>query len=114
MLSDHDAEITCGRKIFSALQDLNRLPYSKYNPIERCWGILEKHWNGTLLDDRTTVLEWARSMTWKGISPVVNVLDRVYQTGVKITKKAFQPIANRLQRNPEIPKYAVTIVRRLT
>gem|GEM_PF-1471324 len=26
MLSDHDAEITCGRKIFSALQDLNRLP----------------------------------------------------------------------------------------
>ena len=85
-------------------------PYhSKYNPIERCWGILESHWNGTLLDDRTTVLEWARSMTWKGISPVVNLLDRVYQTGVKITKKAFQPIANRLQRNPEIPKYAVTI-----
>ena len=26
-------------------------PYhSKYNPIERCWGILEMHWNGTLLD----------------------------------------------------------------
>ena len=25
-------------------------PYhSKYNPIERCWGILELHWNGTLL-----------------------------------------------------------------
>ena len=26
-------------------------PYhSKYNPIERCWGILENHWNGALLD----------------------------------------------------------------
>ena len=25
-------------------------PYhSKYNPIERCWGVLEVHWNGTLL-----------------------------------------------------------------
>ena len=25
-------------------------PYhSKYNPIERCWGILEMHWNGSLL-----------------------------------------------------------------
>ena len=23
--------------------------YSKYNPIERCWGILENHWNGSLL-----------------------------------------------------------------
>ena len=23
-------------------------PYhSKYNSIERCWGILERHWNGT-------------------------------------------------------------------
>ncbi|MEX0716076.1 MAG: transposase, partial [Planctomycetaceae bacterium] len=25
-------------------------PYhSKYDPIERCWGVLERHWNGTLL-----------------------------------------------------------------
>jgi hypothetical protein len=31
-------------------------PYhSKYNPIERCWGILEHHWNGTLLDSIETV-----------------------------------------------------------
>jgi transposase len=30
-------------------------PYhSKYNPIERCWGILENHWNGTLLDSIDT------------------------------------------------------------
>lgn len=27
-------------------------PYhSEYNPVERCWGILEKHWNGALLTD---------------------------------------------------------------
>ncbi len=26
-------------------------PYhSKYNSIERCWGILEEHWNGEILD----------------------------------------------------------------
>ncbi|WP_227254685.1 ISAzo13-like element transposase-related protein [Frigoriglobus tundricola] len=26
-------------------------PYhSKYNPIERCWGALEQHWNGSVLD----------------------------------------------------------------
>ena len=42
-------------------------PYhSKYNPIERCWGILELHWNGTKLIDVETMLEWAKSMTWKG------------------------------------------------
>ncbi len=26
-------------------------PYhSKYNPIERCWGVLENYWNGAILD----------------------------------------------------------------
>src|SRR3712207_2970296 len=39
-------------------------PYhSKYNPVERCWGILETHWNGTLLDSLDTVLQFAASMT---------------------------------------------------
>jgi len=90
-------------------------PYhSKYNPIERCWGILEKHWNGTLLDCRTTVLEWTRTMTWNGISPVVKLLDRVYEKGVKIAKKAFQSIAKRLKRNDAIPKYTVRIEPTLT
>ena len=39
-------------------------PYhSKYNLIERCWGILENHWNGTLLKSIETVLRWAKTMT---------------------------------------------------
>ena len=43
-------------------------PYhSKYNPIARCWGILELHWNGNKLVDVETRLEWAKSMTWKGM-----------------------------------------------
>ena len=33
-------------------------PYhSKYNPIERCWGILENHWNGSILDSVEAVLD---------------------------------------------------------
>lgn len=37
-------------------------PYhSKYNPIERCWGILENHWNGTLLTPIDTVLTWGEN-----------------------------------------------------
>ena len=43
-------------------------PYhSKYNPIERCWGILEMHWNGAKLINTETMLAWAKSMTWKGL-----------------------------------------------
>ena len=45
-------------------------PYhSKYNPIERCWGILEQHWNGTLLHNVQTMLAWAQSMTSERHSP---------------------------------------------
>lgn len=85
-------------------------PYhSKYNPIERCWGILENHWNATLLNTLEITLEWARSMTWKGIKPIVDVLETVYKKGVKIAKKAFQPIADRITRHPVLPKYCITI-----
>ena len=51
------------------IQPLYYPPYHrKYNPIERCWGILELHWNGTKLVDVETMLEWAKSMTWKGFT----------------------------------------------
>ena len=34
-------------------------PYhSKYNPIERCWAVLENNWNGTILDSVEKALEW--------------------------------------------------------
>jgi hypothetical protein len=83
--------------------------HSKYNPIERCWGILENHWNATLLNTLEITLEWAKSMTWKGIKPMVDVLETVYKKGVKISKKAFQPIADRITRHPVLPKYCITI-----
>ena len=86
-------------------------PYhSKYNPIERCWGILEQHWNGTLLNSVDTVLEWARTMTWKGVHPIVELLDKTYEKGVRIAKKAFQKFEARLQRDEVLPKYYVRIL----
>ena len=88
--------------------------HSKYNPIERCWGILEAHWSGVLLNCRTTALEWARTMTGNGIHPVVELLDSVYGKGVKLAKKAFQSIEKRLKRNDAISKYSVSIEPRLT
>ena len=50
-------------------------PYhSKYNPIERCWGILENHWNGALLDSIEAVIRLATTMTWKGQRPGVELV----------------------------------------
>ena len=85
-------------------------PYhSKYNPIERCWGILELHWNGTKLVDVETMLAWAKSMTWKGLRPVVELSRKVYQKGIALGKKAMQAVERRLERHPELPKWDILI-----
>lgn len=85
-------------------------PYhSKYNPIERCWGILEQHWNGTKLSDHETMLEWARSMTWKGLHPIVELSRNVYEKGIALSKKAMRSMEERLQRNPALPSWDILI-----
>jgi len=74
-------------------------PYhSKYNPIERTWGVLENHWNGNLLNEITTVLQFARSMTWNGVHPIVNLVTDTYQTGVKLTKQAMAEVESQIHR----------------
>ena len=85
-------------------------PYhSKYNTIERCWGILEKHWNGTLLDSIEKVLKWAGTMTWKGFNPLIRQLDGIYETGVSLTKKEMEAFEERLERSDDLPKWSVVI-----
>jgi len=85
-------------------------PYhSKYNPIERCWGILELHWNGAKLLDTQTMLAWARSMTWKGLHPIVELSETVYEKGISLGKKAMKDIESRLHRNPTLPKWDILV-----
>jgi transposase len=85
-------------------------PYhSKYNAVERCWGILETHWNGSLLDSIEAVLSFAASMTWKGNHPVVELVTTGYQTGVKLTKEAMEEVETHLMRLPELAKWFVDI-----
>lgn len=85
-------------------------PYhSKYNPIERVWGVLEQHWNGSLLDSLATVLALARTMTYKQVAPIVQHLQRTYTTGVKLTTKAMAALEARFEREPDLEKYFVRI-----
>lgn len=85
-------------------------PYhSKYNPIERCWGILEQHWNGTLLTSIDIALNWAATMTWRGLHPIVRRLVGIYERGVRLSRSAFRPIAERLLRSEELAKWSVVI-----
>lgn len=86
-------------------------PYhSKYNPVERCWGILEQHWNGTLLDTLDTVLQFAATMTWKGGRPSVALVTTTYERGVTLTKEAMAAVEARLIRHPTLGKWFVDIL----
>ena len=86
-------------------------PYhSKYNPIERCWGILEHHWHGSLLDSIDTVLQFAATMPWKGTHPLVALVTTTYQTGVTLTKEAMEAVEATIKRLPHLGKWFVDIV----
>ncbi|NMQ21019.1 hypothetical protein E4P82_18580 [Candidatus Competibacter phosphatis] len=86
-------------------------PYhSKY---ESRWSVAgeiwKKHWNGTKLADAQTMLAWAKSMTWKGVHPVVELTRKVYEKGISLSKEAMQAVEARLERHPELPKWDILI-----
>jgi len=85
-------------------------PYhSKYNPVERAWGVLENYWNGSLLDSLETVFHFAQNMTYNGVHPVVKIVKKTYCTGVKLTKNAMEELEKRFERLPGLEKWFVLI-----
>ena len=86
-------------------------PYhSKYNAIERCWGILEMHWNGSRLERVETVIAYARTMRWKGAQPLVELVTTVYRTGIKLTQEAMALVESQVQRQEGLEKWFVDII----
>jgi hypothetical protein len=85
-------------------------PYhSKYNPVERVWGVLENHWNGQLLESVDKVIGLAKTMSYNGIHPVVKLIKQTYKKGVKLTKAAMRKIEEVIERVQGIEKWAVDI-----
>lgn len=85
-------------------------PYhSKYNPVERCWGILENHWNGSILDSIEAVVGCASSMTWKGRHPIVKLVDTIYEKGITLGKVSMRAVKAKLQRLAALPRWFVSI-----
>ena len=56
------------------------------------------------------MLEWAKSMTWKSLHPVVELSRTVYDKGVTLTKNAMRAVEARLVRNPKLPKWDILIL----
>jgi transposase len=85
-------------------------PYhSKYNPIERVWGFLEQHWNGSLLDSVGTILNFARTFSFRQVTPVVQFISKPYYTGARLTQQQMQCLEQRFQRLKSLKKWFVLI-----
>src|SRR6266571_2647148 len=90
-------------------------PYhSKYNPIERCWSALEQKWNGVLLNCLKVVLQCALRMKWKRRHPTLKRLDGEYPDGIRVAAKEMKEYEARLERSATLPKYDITIKRKIT
>ena len=78
-------------------------PYhSKYNPVERVFGVLENYWNGDPLCTVSQALGMAEGMTYKGVHPKVTLIEGSYAKGVRLNKRQMKPCEACLQRLPAI------------
>ena len=85
-------------------------PYhSKYNPVERCFGVLERHWNGEILNSIDKALKWASSMAWKGVKATVSLIDKVYERGISLTKKEMEQYQSQIMRSEKKKKWDIRI-----
>ncbi|BAQ66699.1 mobile element protein [Geminocystis sp. NIES-3709] len=88
-------------------------PYhSKYNTIERCWACLENFWNGTILDSVEKTVQWAKNMTWKGVKPIVKILDKTDEKGIKSSSEELAECQKFWHRSEILPSWDVTIIPR--
>lgn len=86
-------------------------PYhSKYNTIERCWACLENFWNGAILDSVEKTVEWAKNMTWKGVKPIVKIVEQTYETGIKPSSTELAECQKFWHPSETLPSWDVTII----
>lgn len=86
-------------------------PYhSKYNPVERLWGVMENYWNGELLDSIPKVLSLARTMTYREQNPKVSLLKKKYKLKVKLSKgDMIDEVENKIKRHDGLEDWFVKI-----
>jgi Rhodopirellula transposase DDE domain len=86
-------------------------PYhSKYNQIERCWAALEHYWNGSILDSVAAAVNWSANMTWKGLKPIVHLVEAIYAKGIKVLPDELEQYQPYWHRSETLPQWDITIV----
>ena len=55
------------------------------------------------------MLNFIKTMTWKGVKPLVELVAATYHTGVKLSKDDMAAIETQIVRLPDLGKWFVTI-----
>ena len=85
-------------------------PYhSKYNAIEHVWGVLESHWDGDILDAVEVVLGFAKTMTWNGKHPTVELVNEIYPKDIRLSAVQMKQVEARVSRDVELGKWFLDI-----
>lgn len=86
-------------------------PYhSKYNPIERCWAALENYWNGAILQSVEEALQWASNMTWKGIKPLIHLVEGTYEKNITVQRDELADYKQQWHCSESLPKWDIKII----
>ncbi|NJO84627.1 MAG: hypothetical protein HC828_18900 [Blastochloris sp.] len=62
-----------------------------------------------MLDSLQGALDFIETMTWRGVHPVVMAATKVYRTGVSLTQAAMTLLEQRLDRDPVLGKWFLSI-----
>ena len=62
-----------------------------------------------MLDSVETVLKFAGSMTWKGKHPSVELITKIYHTGVRLSQAQMEALETKVCRLPGLGKWFVQI-----
>ena len=56
------------------------------------------------------MLNFARTLTFKGKQPIVTLVETIYHTGIKLTQQAMAEVEKQIERLPELQKWFVNIM----
>ncbi|WP_199331302.1 MULTISPECIES: ISAzo13-like element transposase-related protein [unclassified Calothrix] len=71
---------------------------------------MENYWNGAILDSVAAAAQWAANMTWKGIAPIIHLVETTYEKGIKVLSQELKQYQTQWQRSETLPNWDITIV----
>ena len=87
-------------------------PYhSKYILIEHFWGVIQRSWNGLIIDNLDKLIGVINATKWSGINASGVLVDKVYSKGKSVDKDELKKLieSHIHYENKDIEKWSLII-----